>query len=858
MSVRMSTNISLKERLSAQLDDFKGVDFSSSPLKVQSNRATEMKNFINEYGVNRKRNGWNELIKIRDTQGNDLKINGIFNYKHGNIKKTIVHAGTKFFTLDYNQTTKVFSTTDITSSATESAVISSRIKDQRSQCFIAKGRLYIIGCGDFLVYGTWNEGSTYELRRVYNNSDTYIPTTTISISDDSVTDDGARSVLDSINLLTNKRKNQLLGVDATNKTYTVDSGEIDANSTVAIVLETLDGATAVTKEISNSGEDKTKLYLGDTVVGNIDFSKGQITFTINTKPQIAQRDNIFVTFQHTTEGYEDRITNCNFGILFGTNGSSNRLFLSGNEDLCNYDFYSEVDDFTYFTDLSYAKLGSSSYGIKAYQRLSDSSLAIFKEDNSQESTVYFRTGSDNEIYDSDGNLVNITTVFPTSAGSIGEGVQSRYASANLSGDVLILSPNGVFGVVLGDNVSTTERYAKERSRYINEKLKQHSDLSEAVGIVYKNKYYLSLDNVCYIADARFTSQSEGDMGDTFSYEWWYWDNIPARVWAIIDDELYFGTADGMICVFDKEFTDRTYYNTSAGQLTLDIQNNRIIYGTLELGLQEGDTIQFSTDNLYELTLNNEALEDIPDYSLTEDGKILLSENHIGRFFNGMEVYADNVGSSGLALNTKYTIVDIDYGYCTFELANALGQAVTLQASGFRLLRKLTDEQLIITGVEKTSASFQLKRVSSSPIMVLARYNETTPTNLLASIVLRRNVVAEWYSPVFDFGTNDYSKTLLKMSISTDPTTNGAVEFGYETKNLDKLHQARGMKVFSFEDLDFSNFSFDSAFAHSYTKKVLVRNFNYIMFKIKSDNDKNCIINNLTIVYKINKINKGVK
>ena len=92
-----------------------------------------------------------------------------------------------------------------------------------------------------------------------------------------------------------------------------------------------------------------------------------------------------------------------------------------------------------------------------------------------------------------------------------------------------------------------------------------------------------------------------------------------------------------------------------------------------------------------------------------------------------------------------------------------------------------------------------------------------------------------------------------MSISTDPTTNGAVEFGYETKNLDKLHQARGMKVFSFEDLDFSNFSFDSAFAHSYTKKVLVRNFNYIMFKIKSDNDKNCIINNLTIVYKINKI-----
>ena len=73
-----------------------------------------------------------------------------------------------------------------------------------------------------------------------------------------------------------------------------------------------------------------------------------------------------------------------------------------------------------------------------------------------------------------------------------------------------------------------------------------------------------------------------------------------------------------------------------------------------------------------------------------------------------------------------------------------------------------------------------------------------------------------------------------------------------------MHQARGMNTFSFDNLDFNNFSFMSAFANSYTKKVLVRNFNYIMFKFRSSNDTNCIINNLTIVYKINKLNKGVK
>ena len=145
-------------------------------------------------------------------------------------------------------------------------------------------------------------------------------------------------------------------------------------------------------------------------------------------------------------------------------------------------------------------LGSTAYPIKSYSRLSDSTLAIFKEDNTQEATVYFRTGTDSDFYDANGNLVQTTTVFPTTAGSIGEGVKSRFANANLSGDVLMLSPNGVFGIVLGENVSTTERYARERSRYINERLKQHTDLSEAVGIAYKNRYYLSVEGVCYVAD----------------------------------------------------------------------------------------------------------------------------------------------------------------------------------------------------------------------------------------------------------------------------------------------------------------------------------------------------------------------
>ena len=99
MSLRVSTSVIQKERQSLQLDDFKGVDFSSSPLKVQTNRATEMSNFINEYGVNKKRNGWNELIRIKHN-GVNQKINGIYSFQIDGEDIILVHAGKRFYKLN--------------------------------------------------------------------------------------------------------------------------------------------------------------------------------------------------------------------------------------------------------------------------------------------------------------------------------------------------------------------------------------------------------------------------------------------------------------------------------------------------------------------------------------------------------------------------------------------------------------------------------------------------------------------------------------------------------------------------------------------------------------------------------------
>lgn len=844
--MRASTNISLKTRRTLQLSDFKGVDFSSSALSVRRDRASNMRNFINEYGVNKKRNGWNELIKIR-YGGKSQRINGVFEYVNGSRREVLVHAGRRFYRLV--KSGEKYSVTDITLSSTytPTKVDTAKIKDQRSQAFFNKGRAYIIGCGDYLVYGTWNDGASYELRRVANNTDTYIPTTTISIDNDSVSDD-TRGSLDDVNCLSSRRINQLLGTSETDKTWTLDSGSIDNGTTVEIKLETISDGSAVTKQISNTGNDKAELYEGETKVGTIDFENGKITFSIATTPQIENRDNIFVTFEHSVDGYIDRIANCNFGVLFGVNGNTDRLFLAGNAEYPNIDFHSESDDYTYFADLNTSSMGSDSVPISGYGRLSDSTLVVYKSETSQEASIFYRTGTYKESYDSSGKLDSIRGVFPTSAGSIGEGVISRYACANFAGDNIILSRNGVFGIVLADNVATTERYTRERSRSINEKLKTHSDLSEAVGIVYQNRYYLAVDNVVYIADSRYKYTSNDDIDNSYNYEWWYWDNCPVRVWAIIDNVLYFGSADGQICVFDKEYADRTYQDSSSGDLTFDIAGNKVTYNkNIDIELSEGDRMTISTAGFYALIDSN---------AVVENERIISDEEKILSFHDGMEVYADTVGESGLATNTKYYVRDVDKGTCSYVLEDEIGNKMSVANGGFNLYKAISNIELYLANV--TEDSFQLKDYKDGNVLILAKYNSTIPTVLLARFTHSRNVVAEWYTPIFDLGTNESSKTLLKMVISTEPEVNGKLSFGYETRNVNKLINAKGIHVFSFDNFSFENFSFDTGFANSYSVKCNERNFNFIIFRFVSDNDSNCIVNTFTIIYKINKSNIGVR
>ena len=171
-----SNKVSSQTHKRLKIDNFLGVDYASSKLNAANFRATEMKNFIHRDGVNHKRFGWNEIAKIKDSEGNLLSINGFWEFKDRNMESAvyIVHAGTKLFRID-NFGNNSFETeyTDISNGF--------EFLDQRSYGVVRGNFLYLFSGNKYLMYGKWNNG-LYELRAVENGEKTYIPTTTIGIS----------------------------------------------------------------------------------------------------------------------------------------------------------------------------------------------------------------------------------------------------------------------------------------------------------------------------------------------------------------------------------------------------------------------------------------------------------------------------------------------------------------------------------------------------------------------------------------------------------------------------------------------------------------------------------------------------
>ena len=222
--------------------------------------------------------------------------------------------------------------------------------------------------------------------------------------------------------------------------------------------------------------------------------------------------------------------------------------MSGSPQLINYDWYSGLNDPTYWGDQAYSVLGQSDSAIVGYS-IVNARLAAHKDS----------TDSDRNVIVREGTLVDNKPAFPIVNILQGEGAIGPYSFGYLGTEPLFLTKLGVYAITAQD--ITGEKYSQSRSFFLNGKLLEENGLEEAFALVYKDMYWLCLNGRAYILDGLQATQTDRSAPySTRQYAGFYCTNIPARVLWEQDGALWFGTADGRLCAFANEPSDPLNYN----------------------------------------------------------------------------------------------------------------------------------------------------------------------------------------------------------------------------------------------------------------------------------------------------------
>lgn len=264
----------------------------------------------------------------------------------------------------------------------------------------------------------------------------------------------------------------------------------------------------------------------------------KITFTAapGASPVADNPRNIRVTCETLTMAYEDRVNRCDVSTLYGVNGAADRLFVTGNPKYPNHDWYSQMNDPTYFGDLWYAVLGQDSSRVLGYTVVNDR-LAAHKDEGEDGRNVILRQGV----------LEDGKPAFRIVNSLQGAGAIGKYSFAYLQNEPLFLTRLGVCAITPAD--ITGERYTQNRSFYLNKAITEELGLEEAVGFNYKDFYLLALNGRVYVLDGLQKTYERNAPYSTYQYEGYHWTNIPARVFWEQSGRLYFGTEDGRVCRF---------------------------------------------------------------------------------------------------------------------------------------------------------------------------------------------------------------------------------------------------------------------------------------------------------------------
>ncbi len=487
-------------------EKFSGVDFSTDPATLAENRSPYAVNIISDSGgYPEKRIGWRVLKQY------DGCINGIFSLSG----QVIVHSGTSIYVMDENP---------------EPAHIEG-INNAKSFGIVFGGKLWILTGEEFLCY----DGEKFSFVR-----DMATVPQVLSQADTNCKNGISYQPF---NLLTNKRK---VGVTLPEGATTAIYIHQKIVTTSVVIKSAING-----DEIQWSTIEKLKWDTDDAYVC--------INLKYSAYPSGAGED---LVIEYELENTEQRdlnrkiIERCTFAAIY-----ENRLFLAGNPDYPNTDFYCELNDPTYFADVNYSGIGTNDETADAEEIEARTNnhigtggtkimgysyvgnyLAIHKDGAGNGASLYLRSS----------NMTDEGMIFPITEGIIGESVVSPRAVCSFIDDPVFLTKSGLYAVASAD--ITSDRCLQSRSTRVNTKLTLEENLENAVLTAWNGYLLLFINGNVYVADSRQKSYVR-NISNAYEYEWYFWENIPARVVCSINDTVYFGTEDGRICRFNDDMKD---------------------------------------------------------------------------------------------------------------------------------------------------------------------------------------------------------------------------------------------------------------------------------------------------------------
>lgn len=490
----------------SSLVDFLGVDYNN-PLDADIRHSPNMMNMMNRSGYLKKRNG----VKIKK-HIDDAPIYGIWQYDvpSDSVFKEIfvIHCGSKLYecSTDFKNVAQVMS----------------GLAENDSYGMFLADKLVILDGKKAIVYGKYN--GVYGPN--YMDSVAYVPTTNIGLSPQGFNG----TAFEDVNLMTQFRINEFLA-DGVSDEYYTDSPTISPNANDTNIW-ILSNETGLWEEL-----DK-ELY---TV-----YSDNKIVFdTVPEAPLVSGRDNIRIKFKSTTGNSSGLINRCRFCVPFGYQGNNQRLFFSGNPDQPNVDWHSGLveaqPDPTYIPDTSFAVIGSQP--ISGYLRLSDGTLAILKKLSDTDCSIYYRTSNAQGKWD----------IFPLQSGTKNVGCLSIYTCSNVGNFPMFLSEQGVYQAITGEASSSLERYADNKSYYINTKLLTEENLDKAKAISLGQYYWLFINGNVYVADT--LKWTETKINTILQFQWYPLEGIECRSIMKWNNQLVIGDDYGNIKMFGDDYVD---------------------------------------------------------------------------------------------------------------------------------------------------------------------------------------------------------------------------------------------------------------------------------------------------------------